>query len=72
MQAACLISPHDGGPAGLGGLVAHLFWTEPSQLMLARFLSAGVFHQVRSAAALYGAGCLGGGGTGEGGQLAGS
>ena len=35
-----------GHVAGLGGLCTHLFWTEPSNFILARQLSSGVFHRV--------------------------
>lgn len=33
-------------PLGLAGLAEHLFWTEPSNLLLTAFLREGHFHQI--------------------------
>ncbi|KAK9810560.1 hypothetical protein WJX73_000784 [Symbiochloris irregularis] len=37
-----------GRPLGLAGIVEHLFWTEPSNLLMASFLQAGTFFDICS------------------------
>lgn len=38
-----LVDPSTGRLQGLAGLASHLFWTEPSNLVLCRLIHAGVF-----------------------------
>lgn len=62
-----LVDPSSGAPDGLSGLVLHLFWTAPSNFVMAKLVQQGVFHDLLAGRSSYSAGGGSGAGRAHGG-----